>query len=324
MKLKRIVCILLAAALLAGGLAAGGLAVRKLYSMYKNIWNKLDSISYSVEYLYEAGRDLSKIAEKVDQLHRDAFFTGNHADNSFDYDWMKSVPPYIAHACGGIDGKTYTNSKDAFLLNYANGHRVFEVDFNLSNDGVLIAAHNEHDWRQMTNSDLPYTSENFNQTLLHDQYESLNCAEVIELMAEYPDIYIVTDTKDQSQEKAMLAFSQLVYCAKQTHPQVLDRIIPQIYNEEMLSWISSIYPFKSVIFTLYATSWSPESVLNFCMNSGVRFITMPAAKVSADTLCLWDTIGIHVAAHTINDMQKIEELRQMGVDIIYTDFVLPD
>ena len=45
----------------------------------------------------------------------------------------------------------------------------------------------------------------------------------------------------------MLAFSQLVYCAKNTHPEVLERLIPQIYNEDMLSWVCAVYPFRSVI-----------------------------------------------------------------------------
>jgi len=271
----------------------------------------------------EETRNPADIAAKVEHLHRDAFFTGNSVHHDFDYSWVDNVPPFIAHACGGIEEKKYTNSREAFLLNYELGHRVFEIDFNLGEDGVLIASHGEDDWRRMTGTDLPYTSENFNRLPLYEKYESLNCAEIIELMAEHPDAFLVTDTKDQSQDKVMTAFSQLVYCARQTHPEVLDRIIPQIYNEEMLSWISSIYPFRSVIFTLYATQWSPDSVLNFCINSGIRFITMPVASVSEEIIRLWDTMNIRVAVHTVNDEQKIDELYKMGVDMIYTDFADP-
>lgn len=249
---------------------------------------------------------------------------GEEICETYDYSWMNDVPPYIAHACGGIDGKTYTNSREAFLLNYELGHRVFEIDFNLSEDGVLIAAHDKEHWKEITKTDLPYTSENFNRLLIYDQYESLNWSEIIDLMAEYPDVYLVTDTKSQAKRSVMLAFSQLVSCAEQTHPEVLERIIPQIYNEDMLSWISRFYSFKSVIFTLYATEWSPQSVLDFCKNSGVRFITMPVKSVSEDIIRLWDTMDIQVAVHTVNNEQQIDELLRMGVDMIYTDFVVPN
>ena len=323
--MKKCVRILLAGLIVAAVLAAGLAGAYKLYSMYRNVWLRLDAM-YELNKelkgnLRELDGSIRMLDQKVEHLHRNAFFSGDVAETEFDDSWAESVPPYIAHAFGGVDGYTYTNSREAFLANYELGQRVFEVDFNLSEDGVLIASHTEEDWRRMTGAELPYTSENFRQYPLYDLYEPLTAAEVIGLMAEYPDIYLVTDTKDQVQDKVMLAFSQLVYCAKQTEPAVLDRIIPQIYNEEMLSWISGIHPFRSVIYTLYATQWSPESVLDFCMNSGVRFITVPVDLITPDIIRLWDTMGIRTAVHTVNDAEQAEGLFEMGVDLIYTDFL---
>ena len=323
--MKKCVRILLVGLIVAALLAAGLAGAYKLYSMYRNVWLRLDAM-YELNKelkgsLREADRSLQTLEQKVEHLHRNAFFAGEAAETEFDDSWAESVPPYIAHAFGGVDDHTYTNSREAFLVNYELGQRVFEVDFNLSEDGVLIASHTEEDWRRMTGSDLPYTSENFRQYPLYGLYEPLTAAEVIELMAEYPDIYLVTDTKDQVQDKVMLAFSQLVYCAKQTDPEVLERIIPQIYNEEMLSWISSIHPFRSVIYTLYATSWSPESVLDFCINSGVRLITVPVDLITPEIIRLWDTLGIRTAVHTVNDAGQADMLFEIGVDLIYTDFL---
>lgn len=318
---RMLLIVLIAMAVLAAGLAGA----YKLYSMYRNVWLRLDAM-YEMDKemkgnLRELDRGVHALEQKVEHLHRNAFYSGESSDTAFDNSWTETVPPYIAHAFGGVDGYTYTNSREAFLANYELGQRVFEVDFNLGEDGVLIASHTEEDWRRMTGSDQPYTSDNFRQEPLYGLYEPLTAAEVIELLAEYPDICLVTDTKDQVQDKVMLAFAQLVYCAKQTNPAVLDRIIPQIYNEEMLSWISAIHPFRSVIYTLYATSWSPESVLNFCMNSGVRFITVPVDQITPETIRLWDTLDIRTAVHTVNDAEQAEALFEMGVDLIYTDFL---
>ena len=44
---------------------------------------------------------------------------------------------------------------------------------------------------------------------------------------------------------------------------------------------SDIYPFKSVIFTLYAIEWDAVSVLKFCEDSGVRFITMKDSSLKS-------------------------------------------
>lgn len=322
--------------LLLVSLCIGGLfAVRKAFSMYKNIWDMLDTLANTMQ---DNASEIHKITERictldshlytlstqVDHLHRETFRSDDSITTGYDYSWLNSVPPYIAHACGGIDGVTYTNSREAFIQGYNLGQRVFEIDFNLSNDGVLIASHDENTWRQLTGSNLPYTSEHFNQLLLLDEYDSLSCADVIDLMALYPDVYVVTDTKSSTQSEVMLAFSQLVHCAKKSHPEVLNRIVPQIYNEQMLSWISSIYPFRSVIFTLYQLHWTPEAILNFCMNSGIRFITIPADQVSEDVLQLWDTLGIHIGVHTINDQDEAEKLFNLGIDMLYTDFISPN
>jgi len=327
--MKRFLAVLCTVLLCLGLLGGGFLTVRKVFSMYKNIWDVLDRLTISSDNLSSnldsisgrvdsLGEEVHTLVTQADHLHRQAF---PGEQTGFDYSWVDRTPPYIAHACGGINGLTYTNSREAFVYNYELGQRVFEIDFNLTNDGVLIASHDENIWRNLTGSELDYTLENFNQQPIHGSYESLTCAEVIELMAAYPDAYVVTDTKATTQSEVLLAFSQLVHCAKQTHPEVLERIIPQIYNEDMLSWISAVHPFRSVIFTLYQLRWTPEAILNFCMNSGVRFITMPADQVNDDVLKLWDTLGIHIAVHTINDPSEAEMLFDKGVDMIYTDFL---
>lgn len=324
------VALIMTAAVLAGGL----FAARKLYGMYCNVWDELDYISAAADKIHAL--DLEKLAteavlvarvdtlaEQVEYLHRQAMIKADTEGTQYNYDWVNSAAPYIAHACGGIDGNTYTNSREAFIYNYEQGQRVFEIDFNLSSDGALIAAHDEDTWKSKAGTDLPYTLENFDQLPLMGKYESLNAGEVVELLAAYPDAYVVTDTKGNAKIETMLAFSQLVYCAKNTHPEVLDRIIPQIYNEEMLRWVNAVHPFRSVIFTLYQIPWTSEEILDFCMESGVRFITIPRDLVLQEVIDIWDTLGIQVGVHTINDPEEAKRLLDMGVDMIYTDFILP-
>lgn len=124
----------------------------------------------------------------------------------FDYSWAENNP-YIAHAFGGILGDTYTNSYEAFLLNYQLGHRVFEVDFYITDDGKTVAAHDNDYWSK--NATLPanlhtsgiddatkeFTYDNFMSSLWYDKYHPIDLDTLIQILKEYPDVYIVTDTK---------------------------------------------------------------------------------------------------------------------------------
>ena len=64
--------------------------------------------------------------------------------------WYASKP-FIAHACGGIDGIPYTNSYDALTANYNKGHRVFEADISLTNDGHAVLVHDWEDFLSTAN-----------------------------------------------------------------------------------------------------------------------------------------------------------------------------
>src|SRR5699024_8992758 len=47
----------------------------------------------------------------------------------------------IAHAAGSIEEKIYTNSQEAFEINYRKGYKLFEIDITLSADNKVIARH---------------------------------------------------------------------------------------------------------------------------------------------------------------------------------------
>lgn len=306
-----VICIVVAA-------AAAAFVGQKLYVKTRN--------------LYDYVADKVDIIERTaDRLERELIEAADHAflpqqPWTFDYSWMEKTPPYIAHAMGGIDGNVYTNSLEAFEHNYALGHRVFEVDFGLTEgDYQLVAFHDEKDWRKMSGVyGEAITYDAFMSHPLMEKYTPLDYRDVIDLMAKYPDIYIVTDSKYTNFAHVHLAFSQLVDYANSVDPAILERVIPQIYHEEMLDWIMDIHPFRSVIYTLYQTSWTPDRIYEFCLKSGVRFITMSQGSVAQSTTDLWSQLGVNVAAFTCNSKEKAEELFNGGVDMIYTDFLISE
>ncbi|MCR4633418.1 MAG: hypothetical protein K5648_04770 [Erysipelotrichaceae bacterium] len=248
------------------------------------------------------------------------------SDYVFHYDWMQDNV-LVAHAFGGKGTKTYTNALEAFEYNYGIGHNVFEVDFDLTADDQTICSHDEDYWRYITgneDSDLEYSYENFKKTPLFKDYTPLDYKDIIDLLIEYQDIYIITDTKYCDEVSIYKQFSQLTDYAKEKDPEVLKRIVPQIYTMEMLDYLMNVYPFDSVIFTLYQIQWEAEDIAKFCMRNGIRFITVSAEAVEDEDIALWKSMGIHVAVHTLDDKKEADSFLKKGVEMIYTDFLTPE
>lgn len=305
MRKRNIILALLAIAVILAGIAGAAVFGNRALRAYRSAREQLDA----------ALEKIHAVQQKVDSITPEPYV--------FDDSWIEKGC-YIAHAFGGIDGFTYTNSLEAFQVNYSLGHRVFEVDMDYAQDdySVLLSHHEDH-WREITGTapEVPYTKDSFLNSVIYEKYTPLDLSGLISILAEYPDIFIITDTKYYDRTSIIMQFSQIVREAQAIDPAILDRIVPQIYNEEMFWTLMRVYPFRSVIFTLYQTVWSSESVYDFCFRSGVRCITMPVEDVTTDILSLWKTLGIRVAVHTVNDESSAEQLFREGVDLIYTDFL---
>ena len=263
------------------------------------------------------------LRDKVTEI--DNFNQNNLRHYDFDYDWMEGNI-LVAHAFGGKGTKTYTNALEAFEYNYELGHRVFEVDFDLTDDDVTICSHDEEYWRYITGneeSDVEYTYDVFKNTPLFTDYTPMDYKDIVNLLNEYPEIFIVTDTKYSDELSVYKQFSQIVSYAEEINPEVLDRIIPQIYTKDMLNYVMNVYDFDSIIFTLYQNEWEKEDIAKFCYRSGVKFITVSSELIDSDCLRLWKSSGLKVAVHTIDEKEEADRLLSDGVDMIYTNFLEP-
>lgn len=239
----------------------------------------------------------------------------------------------VAHAMGGINNHTYTNTLDAFIANYEQGTRVFEADLLLTSDDQLVA---RHEWTANMSKLLGQENvlpaarqgtvlnyDEFMNSPVLDFYSPLDIEKIMKLMAAYPDAYIVTDTKELKPELVTEQFKLIVEAAEKMDPAILQRIVPQIYSRDMLDLVNQVYPFPDVIFTLYQTQDSDEVVINFVKQSGVD-ITMPAARAEKSFVRKLKKAGARVYVHTVNEEEEITDLSRMGIDGFYTDFVSED
>jgi len=227
----------------------------------------------------------------------------------------------IAHAGGGIDGDTYTNSLEAANYNYDLGFRYFELDFTVTSDNRLVCL---HDWEGSfeRSFDLPPRGRVTYDEFLrladeHARYSIFTLDRLAQWMDEHPDAVIVTDIKEQNPE--------MLKVIAETLPNFSSRVIPQIYQPENFARVKAL-GFSQVIWTLYLYRGSNESVLEWVS----RFeepcaVTMPPARAKTDLPQRLSELNVPTYVHTINTEEAATYyLVEQGVTEIYTDVLAPE
>lgn len=235
----------------------------------------------------------------------------------------------IAHAMGSIREQAYTNAYEAMIANYEKGTRVFEIDFMLTSDRVAVA---RHEWTanmsKMLGQDeeLPehkqagaLTHDEFMNTPILGMYQPMDADGIMNVLSKYPDMYIVTDTKEQKDEDIQQVLQSLVDAGKKHDPSALSRVVVQIYNEPMLEKVKEVYNFPSIIYTLYATQDTESQVVDFVQNNDIDAVTMPEYKVNQNFVAKLKKAGAVTYVHTINDTQQAANYEKWGVYGVYSD-----
>ena len=156
---------------------------------------------------------------------------------------------FVAHAFGVIQGHAYTNSLEAFQHNYTRGFRVFECDQALLADGTVLVAHDGLEanyglakpFRQATWADL--AGHRYLNT-----YTILRGDDVLQLLVDHPDIYIIPDPKYARPD------IYRAYVRKATQMgrlDLLERIIPHVADQDELDALRVYYPLQNYVLALY-------------------------------------------------------------------------
>ena len=225
---------------------------------------------------------------------------------------------YILHAGGQIDGFAGGNVLEGLEQSYQAGSRVVEIDFNFTADGYLACI---HDWNRRFPSTLDGKVEapalqEFLDVPVYGRYTPLWAGSLGEFMRSHPELYVVTDVKDENIRAAAVIRE---YC-----PDLMDRFIIQIYRESECAPIREL-GFEHIIYTLYALPWKEKMdtahLAEFARDHELLGYTF------ADVLCQREgyveemkRTGVPLYIHTVNDPQLQEEFFKMGISGIYTDY----
>lgn len=245
-------------------------------------------------------------------------------------EWTKNNR-LIAHAGGGVERVTYTNSKEALEAAVRNGYQIVEVDFFETEDGKIVLG---HEWgniltdkKQMENPEKILTYNEYMEHRIDFRFTTMDVDGLIEFMRKNPDIYIVTDVKFEEDEKETLLSKvySVIYKAAEEKTEILDRFIVQIYDEESCEIISSIYDFPEKIYTLYHyDAYNYQAAALLCLKYNIPVITTPESNLEPEMIEMLHSKGIKVYVHTKNSLIEVANWFDRGGDGVYTDWVIPE
>lgn len=244
----------------------------------------------------------------------------------------------IAHALGGIEEHTYTNSREAFLANYTSGIRIFEVDLlTIQNDEVVAF----HDLESTYGTfgilghikDLDQAK--FKKSKYHGKYTPLSLEDVLDLIEEHPGTVLVLDFKDSNdniQEQDLVhstdeyarVFNLTMQRVLSRNATLIKRIVPQIYSEKDLTVVRQYKEIPYVIYTLYRTRASDPEVLSFIKQAPeIRLVATSKQRFSKALAKALREKGIESFVYTVNDLAEMSGFWEAGARGFYTDYIPP-
>lgn len=244
---------------------------------------------------------------------------------------------WIAHALGGIDGRDYTNSAEAFALNYERGFRVFEVDLMLTADGQICAFHSLDSMNRefgLPQRVVEVPQALFLQQRYYQRYHPLCADELRALILRHPNARFVLDIKDsrntrqredlQVYEQAYRRIYDRLLREWAASPQIWDQILPQIYREPDLAWLLDRHPFPRLIYSLYRTPDDNETVLRFVRaNPSIWAVAVERRRFDPRLASAVARLGRGLFVYTVNDEAELRAYLSRGATGFYTDFHPP-
>lgn len=204
----------------------------------------------------------------------------------------------VAHACGAmkVDGvtKKYLNAVEAVDHYYAQGTRMFEVDFVFSKEGELVGTHKfEHLKGYGLKNRIAF--EDYKNTLICGKFHGMTSQRLFELMQKYPDAKFVIDTKEDNQ---FAVYEKLINDANAAGIDISKSILPFVFSKDMLQKLEEKYDFEEYMLTNYKAHYSTNELLEIIeSNPKVKYLHMFVMDFAVIDINEINKRGVRVFAH---------------------------
>lgn len=228
--------------------------------------------------------------------------------------WYKRYS-IIAHACGGwVNGQKlmYTNSKEALEGSLKSGAKVIECDIWGIERGEVIVC---HDYINYGKAGKP------NYTIQH-------LPDVLKAIIKYKDVYLLIDVKWEKIEEYDCYLNYITEVVegfgKKEQEQLKKQIIMEVYDERSIQ--KALKEGFDVFFTQYRNQNRDDyqETLKICLKYNVGVVGYSFEGIDSTLLSVFRSKNISVFGFSCNSITKYAEMRKLGLDGIFSDFILED
>lgn len=303
------------------------------------IHNKITQIKDSVKRHWEYQKmhksiiDVKEMPALKDET--DAWYTKYHV---------------IAHGGGGIDGRTYTNSLEAWNYSYSRGTRVIDADMRFTTDGELVLRHEWNDNLEQTSEvmkdskvymdrnghiqykqprNVKFDFKTFMSKKIFRIYHPMSCKSMIEFMTSHPDLYVSIDMKADDKIKKyniVEGYKYIVKKAKEANADsILNRIIVSIYDFKTYNEILSVYPFRNFVIRQYINSpHNYTELAAFCLEKKIHVVNVSSCYADDEGIQLLTEKGIRVIVAVVDYISDMQYYRKKGFTGCVSSFLYED
>jgi glycerophosphoryl diester phosphodiesterase len=224
---------------------------------------------------------------------------------------------FVAHAFGSPGGlaqtEHYSESREAFVASYYNGFRAYEIDLMMLADGSVAAVHDRDEgkyglgkpFREATRAELAGRK-------WEGKYEVLFAEDVVQLMVDHPDIWMVLDSKACCHTEIAQVFVDLA-----PDDSVRDRIVPHVTSDAHAQALPSVYPFPEKLYARYQWPNSDANVKARMDQYGIDNVMMwwdeGHREWSEEFYVTLTNAGYHAWVHTPIEPAEIEAYVTRGI-----------
>lgn len=226
----------------------------------------------------------------------------------------------IYHAGGVVDGVTYTNSREAIEQTLSRGDMLLEIDFLFTSDGHLVCL---HEWKNLYGMTRACSLEKFQSLRIYGRFTTITAEEFIDYMREYPDLYLIVDTKEKDSVAVVAELLRL--CDYQD--DIARRFVIQLYDAGVKAKMCELYDFRDDNFLFTAYKFGPSrtnAIMDLCKEEGITVITVPYGSWGSATVERFLAEGFLIFEHTVNDTKMTDASLGRGVYGFYTDTLMAD
>ncbi len=236
----------------------------------------------------------------------------------------------VAHALGNAGEYTYTNTLDALEESIEEGFKTLEVDLSLTSDGEVVCRHTWYsdDFDVSYDGKVPDLA-TFEKEKYFGKLTTLSGRKLLEVWSEHPELYFITDVKQDENTNLYEVMEKFVSLAKEMGKEdLLNHLIVQLYNISDYDKINAIYPMKHWIFTTYQLPDTPGAEVEAAEYSdkmGFGAITVPAWCMTNDYFVdLADNNHLDLFIHVLDTREQIYRAANRGIYGFYTDYISPN